>query len=153
MQEARITRRLPVDRVPATLVWLGTFGALPAVIGVDYPGRTLFTLVFLMVTPVVCFAQLLPGIEPLARAVISIPAGIALVAVVAEVMLAAEWWSPRGGLIAVGLLCAALLGLALVRRPGAPVASAGSRPAVSTRVSGGAPDDTAEDEDAWIYEE
>lgn len=146
MQEARIMRRLTADRIPATLAWLGTFGALLTAAGLDYPGRTLFTLMFLMVTPAVCFAQLLPGIDPLARAVISIAAGIALVAVVAEVMLAAEWWTPRGGLIAVGVLCAGLLGLALAlaRRPGA---------AISDQVRRDPRDDTAQDDDAWIYEE
>jgi hypothetical protein len=151
-------RQLTADRIPATLAWLGTFGALLTAAGLDYPGRTPFTLLFLMVTPAVCFAQLLPGIDPLARAVISIAAGVTLVAVVAEVMLAADWWTPRGGLIAVGALCAGLLGLALAlaRRPGATAAPASSLSvagAISAQVSPDARDDAAQDDDAWIYEE
>src|SRR5262245_31598486 len=120
-------KQLSADRIFVTLAWLGVFGALLTVVGVHYPGRTLFTLMFLTITPVVCFAQLLPGIDPLARAVVSIAAGITLVSVVAEVMLTARWWTPRGGLIAVGALCGVLLALALTRRPRTPTPTAPRR--------------------------
>jgi hypothetical protein len=145
--------QLPVDRVPATLAWLGTFGALLTVVGVSYPGRTLFTLMFLMVTPAVCFAQLLPRLDPPARAVVSVVGGVTLVCAVAEVMLAAEWWSPRGGLIAVGVLCAALLGLALLlaRRPGSPAKPA--KPEQPAKPAAAPRRPANDDEDAWIYEE
>jgi hypothetical protein len=157
--------RQPIaDRISATLAWLGTFGAALTVAGVQYPGRTLFTLLFLMVTPVVCVAQLLPGLDPAARAVISIAGGVSLITIVAEVMLAAKWWTPRGGVITVGVLCVALLGIAFTRRarPPAsaarpavprprpePVVSAAARPAGPTRAKGAA----QVDDDAWIYEE
>ena len=150
-------RQLSADRIPATLAWLGTFGAALTVAGVHYPGRTLFTLLFLMVTPVVCVAQLLPGLDPLARSVVSIAGGITVISVVAEVMLAAKWWTPRGGLVAVGAVCGVLLAVALIRRPRSPGAPAAPAPrpeptvaeAASSHVGGSAP----ADDDAWIYEE
>jgi hypothetical protein len=130
-----------VDRVTATLAWLGTFGAALAVADLHYPGRMLCTLIFLLVTPAVCVAQLVPGLDPLARAVVSIAGGIVLISGVAEVMLAARWWTPRGGLIAVAALCAAVLAGSLIRRP---------RPAAADRPPG---DRAAAGDDAWIYEE
>jgi hypothetical protein len=158
-------RQLSTDRIAATLAWLGTFGAALTIAGVHYPGQTLFTLLFLMVTPAVCVAQLLPGLDPSARAVISIAGGISLISIVAEVMLAAKWWTPRGGLIAVGVLCAAVLAVALVRRPRTPASPAapdvpGPRPEPSVPVAAAAPGVAQRerrkqpaDEDAWIYEE
>jgi hypothetical protein len=154
-------RQLSADRIPATLAWLGTFGAALTVAGVHYPGRTLFTLLFLMVTPAVCVAQLLPGLDPAARAVVSIAGGIALISTVAEVMLAAKWWTPRGGLIAVGVVCAVVLAVALARRPRAPLSPAApevhdARPEPSVPVAAAAPREPRRpqpDDDAWIYEE
>jgi hypothetical protein len=141
-------RQLSADRIPATLAWLGTFGAALTVAGLHYPGRTLFTLLFLMVTPAVCVAQLLPGLDPAARGVVSIAGGIALISVVAEVMLAAKWWTPRGGLITIGVLCAALLAIALVRRQRRtpPHPSPESAPQEAERTA-------PADDDSWIYEE
>jgi hypothetical protein len=154
-------RQLSTDRIAATFAWLGTFGAALTVAGVHYPGRTLFTLLFLLVTPAVCVAQLLPGLDPAARAVVSIAGGIALISIVAEVMLAAKWWTPRGGLIAVGVLCAAVLAIALARRPRTPAsppapAVPAPRPEPSLPVAAAAPREPRRppaDEDAWIYEE
>jgi hypothetical protein len=154
-------RQLSADRIPATLAWLGTFGAALTVAGVDYPGRTLFTLLFLMVTPVVCVAQLLPGLDPPARAMISIAGGITLISIVAEVMLAAKWWTPRGGLIAVGGSCAVVLAVALLRRPRTPAPAASAVPVLRPEPSvpsAAAASPQAErprpaDDDAWIYEE
>jgi len=154
-------RQLSADRIPATLAWLGAFGAALTVAGVQYPGRTLFTLLFLMVTPVVCVAQLLPGLDPPARAVISIVGGILLIGVVAEVMLAAKLWTPRGGLITVGALCAALLAVALLRRPRTPASPAAPavpqpRPEPSVPVATAKPREPRPqqpDDDAWLYEE
>jgi hypothetical protein len=154
-------RQLSADRIAATLAWLGTFGAALTVAGVHYPGRTLFTLLFLMVTPAVCVAQLLPGLDPAARAVVSIAGGIALISTVAEVMLAAKWWTPRGGLIAVGVLCAVVLAVALARRPRAPLSPAApeapgppAEPSVPVAAAASRePRRSQPDDDAWIYEE
>jgi uncharacterized membrane protein len=162
MRQPSPLSRPSLDRVPATLAWLGTFGAALTVAGVHYPGRLLFTLIFLLVTPAVCVAQLLPGLDPLARAVVSIAGGITLISVVAEVMLAAKWWTPRGGLIAVGALCAVLLGVALLRRsrrtavaPTPGHDDAEPSPAAELRSHRAEPATPAApvDEDAWIYEE
>jgi hypothetical protein len=145
----------PGERIPATIAWLGTFGAGLTVAGVQYPGRTLFTLMFLAVTPAVCFAQLVRGIDPVARAVVSIAAGITLVGLVAEVMLTAEWWTPRGGLVAVGVLCLVMLGLALTRRPSAPrrpKPPPGPPPEPAVAVSEKPRPAPLVDEDDWIYE-
>ena len=154
-------RQLSADRIPAILAWLGTFGAAITVAGVQYPGRTLFTLLFLMVTPAVCVAQLLPGLDPAARAVVAIAGGGCLITIVAEVMLAAKWWTPRGGLIAVGALCAAILAIALARRPRTPAppvapAAPGPRAEPSVPVAATARPEQRRpqpDEDAWLYEE
>jgi hypothetical protein len=143
------------DRLPATFAWLGTFGAALTVAGVQYPGRTLFTLMFLAVTPAVCFAQLIRGIDPVARAVVSIAAGITMVGLVAEVMLTAEWWTPRGGLITVGVLCVAMLALALARRPKAterPKRPPSPLPEPAGAVREKSPPAPVIDEDDWIYE-
>jgi hypothetical protein len=145
----------PVERIPATLAWLGTFGAGLTVAGVHYPGQTLFTLMFLAVTPAVCFAQLVRGIDPLARAVVAIAAGITLVGLVAEVMLTAEWWTPRGGLITVGVLCLVILGLAMARRPsapGRPKPPPGPPPDPAVAVREKSRPAPVMDEDDWIYE-
>ncbi|HEY7486972.1 MAG TPA: hypothetical protein VH912_21105 [Streptosporangiaceae bacterium] len=143
----------PGERIPATLAWLGTFGAVLTVAGVHYPGRTLFTLVFLMVTPVVCFAQLLTGLDPLARIVISIVGGISLISVVAEVMLAAGWWTPRGGLITVGVLCGLLLAVAMTRRPRTAAPPPQTPAPVASPQASAARPASRDDEDAWLYEE
>ncbi|HEX6469847.1 MAG TPA: hypothetical protein VF069_12185 [Streptosporangiaceae bacterium] len=146
----RQTPGAPADRIPATLAWLGTFGAALTVAGVHYPGRTLFTLLFLLVTPAVCVAQLLPGLDRLARGVVGVAGGLTLISVVAEVMLAAKWWTPRGGLITVGVLCAAMLGASLIRRP-RPRPARGSPPAPPA--AGAQRAAPGVDDDAWIYEE
>jgi hypothetical protein len=72
---------------------------------------TALVLLFLVVAPAVSFAALLPGLDLVARAVVSAIAGIVIVAMVAEIMLAASLWSPTGGLAAVAVVCALLMGL------------------------------------------
>jgi hypothetical protein len=76
-------------------------------------------------------------------------------------MLAAKWWTPRGGLITVGVLCAAVLAIALALRPRTPAAPAAPavpapRPEPSVPVAAAAPREqrpSQADDDAWIYEE
>jgi hypothetical protein len=81
---------------------------------------------------------------------------------VAEVMVAAKWWTPRGGLIAVGGLCAAVLAIALLRRsrsarPAASAAVPRPRSAAAERAPAAASPQVKRpapaDDDAWIYEE
>jgi hypothetical protein len=78
-------------------------------------------LLFLLVAPAACFAALLPGLDPAARVVVSATAGIVILTLVAEVMLALSQWSPTGGLVAVAVICAVLLGVSwALRHHGAP---------------------------------
>ncbi|MGH3390171.1 MAG: hypothetical protein ACRDOO_14985 [Actinomadura sp.] len=78
-------------------------------------------LLFLLVAPAACFAALLPRLDPAARVVVSGTAGIVILTLVAEVMLALSLWSPTGGLVAVAVICAVLLGVSWVlRHHGAP---------------------------------
>jgi hypothetical protein len=69
-------------------------------------------LLFLLIAPAACFAALLPGLDPAARVIVSATAGLVILTLVAEVMLAASLWSPGGGLVAVAVICVVLLALA-----------------------------------------
>jgi hypothetical protein len=73
-------------------------------------------LLFLLVAPAGCFAALLPGLDTAARAIVSATAGLVILTLVAEVMLAASLWSPGGGLVAIAVICAVLLVLAWALR-------------------------------------
>jgi hypothetical protein len=77
-------------------------------------------LLFLLVAPAACFAALLPRLDPAARIVVSATAGIVILTLVAEVMLAVSRWSPTGGLVAVAAICAVLLGVSWIVRRGTP---------------------------------
>ncbi|MFI6754323.1 hypothetical protein ACIBF4_04860 [Rhodococcus coprophilus] len=78
---------------------------------------------FLVVAPLVAIARLLPAVNA-ALALIVGAAGAAVVnALVAQSMLAADVWSPHGGIVAVGL-AAAFLWLVPIGRPGAETSSA-----------------------------
>jgi hypothetical protein len=63
----------------------------------------------LVVAPAVSFATLLPGLDPVARIVVSATAGLVILGMVAELMLAARLWSPGGGLAAVAVICGLLV--------------------------------------------
>jgi hypothetical protein len=116
---------------------VGVIGAALTVSGVRSPVTGPLTLLFLLLTPAVCVALLLTGLEPLARAIVAGAAALALASAIAEVMLVASAWSPRAGVIVVGIACAVLALTAAVRR----------RRARSSGAS--APDD---DEDAWAFD-
>ncbi|MBM7461128.1 hypothetical protein ACIBED_02460 [Rhodococcus coprophilus] len=83
----------------------------------------LWVVSFLVVAPLVAIARLLPAVNA-ALALIVGAAGAAVVnALVAQSMLAADVWSPHGGIVAVGL-AAAFLWLVPIGRPGAETSSA-----------------------------
>lgn len=94
----------------------GTVGAALTTAGVRSPVTGAFTLLFLLVTPAVCVARLLPRCTPAARAIVSGTAALVLVSAVAEVMLAASVWSPRGGIVTVGVACAVIAAIPLIRQ-------------------------------------
>jgi hypothetical protein len=125
-----------------TLTIAGLTGAVLTLAGVRSPVTGPLTLLFLLFTPAACVALLLTALEPLARIVVAGAAALVLAASVAEVMLVASAWSPRGGVVAVGVVCAMLAVTSGVRRRRAD--SAGEDAPGSS-----APDD---DEDAWAFE-
>lgn len=73
-------------------------------------------LLILVVAPAVSFATLLPGLDPVARIVVSATAGLVILGMVAELMLAVRLWSPGGGLVAVSVVCALLLAVSFALR-------------------------------------
>jgi hypothetical protein len=125
-----------------TLTIAGLTGAVLTLAGVRSPVTGPLTLLFLLFTPAACVALMLTALEPLARVVVAGAAALVLAASVAEVMLVVSAWSPRGGVVAVGVVCAMLAVTSGVRRHRAD--SAGEDAPGSS-----APDD---DEDAWAFE-
>jgi uncharacterized membrane protein len=99
-----------------TLVLAGLTGAALTLAGVETPANGSLTLLFVLFTPALCVAALLPGLDLLARAIVAGAASVALAGSVAEIMLVTSSWSPRGGLIAVIATSACLAVAALVLR-------------------------------------
>jgi hypothetical protein len=91
-----------------TLAAAGLTGAALTLAGVTTPVTGPLTLLFVLFTPALCVALLLPGLDLLARAIVAGAASVVLAASVAEIMLVTSGWSPRGGLIAVIIACAGL---------------------------------------------
>jgi uncharacterized membrane protein len=92
----------------------GLTGAALTVADVRSPVTGGLTLLFVLFTPALCVALLLPGLDPLARWIVSGTASIALAGAVAEVMLVTAGWSPTGGIIATAIACAGLAAAAVV---------------------------------------
>jgi hypothetical protein len=100
-----------------TLVLAGLTGAALTLAGVDSPATGSLTLLFVLFTPALCVAMLLTGLDLLARAIVAGTASVSLATAVAEIMLVTSGWSPRGGLIAIMVTCAALAVAAVILRP------------------------------------
>jgi hypothetical protein len=116
-----------------TLAVAGVTGAALTLAGVRSPVTGPLTLVFVLLTPAVCVALLLPGLDALARTIVAGTAAVVLAGSVAEVMLATSGWSPKGGIIATAIACAALTAGAIVlhfrrRTPGKPTATPAPEP-------------------------
>ena len=118
------------------LVLAGVTGAALSLAGVRSPATGPLTLLFLLVTPAVCVAFLLGGLDPLARAIMAGAASVVLAASIGEVMLVTSSWSPKGGIVATAIACAALaagvVALRFHRRrraPGRPVPAPAPEPA------------------------
>ena len=94
----------------------GVTGAALTLAGVRSPVTGPLTLVFVLVTPAVCVALLLPGLDALARTIVAGVAAVALAGSIAEVMLVTSGWSPAGGIVATAIACAALTAGAAVLR-------------------------------------
>jgi hypothetical protein len=105
-----------------TPVVAGLTGAALTLAGVRSPVTGPLTLVFVLYVPAFCVALLLSGLDALARAIVAGTASVALAGAIAEVMLVTAGWSPRGGVVATAIACAALGVAAVVpRRRSRPV--------------------------------
>ena len=96
-------------------VGVGGVGAALALADVDSALRAPFTLFFLLAAPAAGIAAALPRLDPLSRTVIAVIGAMAVDLLVAEVMIAAQVWSARGGVAAVGTLSLGLLLVPLAR--------------------------------------
>lgn len=86
----------------------GVAGAVLRLVDVRTPATGWLTLVFVLLTPAVCVALLLPGLDPPARWIVSGTAALVLAGSIAEVMLVTSGWSPAGGTVATAAVCTAL---------------------------------------------
>lgn len=93
----------------------GSAGVVLALADADIPLRGPLTLLSLAGAPLAVFATWLQSLDAFARAVVACTAALALHAFVAETTLALGTWSPRMGLVAILLICAA--GSAFQLRP------------------------------------
>jgi len=92
----------------------GVTGAALTLAGVRSPATGPLSLVFVLLTPAVCVALLLPGLDALARSIVAGAASVALAGSIAEAMLVTSGWSPEGGIVATAITCAALTTAAAV---------------------------------------
>jgi len=96
--------------IRAGLIAAGLCGAGLALAGASSPLRSPLVLLFLCTAPLLGVYGLLRGIDPGARVIAACAAMLVINAGVAETMLAAGLWSPRGGLVAI-MAISAMLGL------------------------------------------
>ncbi|GAA1530617.1 hypothetical protein GCM10009678_10950 [Actinomadura kijaniata] len=117
----------------------------------------LLLALLLLVVPGTAFWSLLRGLDPVGRLVVSIAAGIVLIAATAQTMLILGTWSLHGGLVALGAL-SALLALSgrVHRRRQPPPAALPPRPVPAganvTRQDLRLPRKEEEDDD-WLFKE
>ncbi|MFF2128950.1 hypothetical protein ACFVW1_26875 [Streptomyces olivochromogenes] len=91
-------------------------GAVLALADADSSLRGPFTLFFLLAAPGAAIGVALRGLDPFARAVVSVAGAIAVDLLVAQGMLAVHRWSVRGGIVAVTAISSLVLLLVVVRR-------------------------------------
>ena len=85
----------------------GSAGVVLALADIHTPLRGPLVLLSLTAAPAAVVARWLQSLDVFARIVVACAAAIVLNALVAETMLALGAWSPRMGLVAVLLICAA----------------------------------------------
>lgn len=127
----------PIPIALTIVAAVGVAGAALNLAAVDSPATGPLTLLFLLLTPALTVAWLLPGLTPLARAIVAGSMSIVVNGAVAQVMLSFDMWAPRRGVAGVAIICAllALTALALSRRP----------------ANGTQPAEPPEDEE-WLFE-
>ena len=95
----------------------------------------------MLVVPALCIAWLLPGLDPLGRAMVGAAGSLSLFLLTAQTMLVFQVWSPAGGAAAVGAACLLMAVVRLVRGTGRPAVAPAAREQAD-----------AEDED-WLFDE
>lgn len=95
---------------------IGGVGVVLAFADIASPLRAPFTLFFLIVAPAAAIGAALPGVDPLSRPVLAVAGAVAVDLLVAQVMLAQQAWSARGGVVAVGVVSLLFFLLASARR-------------------------------------
>ncbi|WP_157963635.1 hypothetical protein [Actinocorallia populi] len=95
----------------------------------------------MLAVPALCIAWLLPGLDPLGRAMVGAAGSLSLFLLTAQTMLVLEMWSPAGGAAAVGAFCLVMAAVRLLRGGGRPAAAPAAREHAD-----------AEDED-WLFDE
>jgi hypothetical protein len=95
----------------------GAAGAALAIAGADTPARVPLVLLYLAAVPALAVASLLGGLDRLATVVIAGTSAIIINFGVAEAMIGIGSWSPRAGVIAVGLasVLIAVVGIVVTR--------------------------------------
>jgi uncharacterized membrane protein len=125
-------------------------GAFLNLIGADDPLTLSLTLVFLLLAPAACVADLLPGLDPAGRAVVAGGASVVILTTVAEIMLNTSHWSTRGGVVATAIVCTILMVIARLRRRRRADALATYMPGpLNDSDTSRAPGD---EEDGWAFE-
>jgi hypothetical protein len=122
----------------AVTLLAGLAGAVLTVAGVRSSAVGALTLVFLLFTPALCLALLLPSMDLAGKAIVGGTLSVTLLVSTAEVMLAASAWSPTGGVLAVAAVCGLLALAAGVRH--------------RRRAPEKAPVPEKPDDDAWAFE-
>lgn len=97
------------------LVGAGAVGAALTLAGIESPAGPPLTLLFLVLAPGAAVTGLLRGLDLAARLALTLAGSIAIDALVAEAMLVAGLWSPRGGLAAITVITGIGLALQTVR--------------------------------------
>ncbi|WP_232425683.1 hypothetical protein [Mycobacterium sp. JS623] len=109
---------------PLAAAALTAVGGLGIGLGVaqssERSGHTLIVAYFLVVAPTLAIARMLPTAKTAVALIVGAAGSVAINALVVQSMLSANAWSPRAGVVAVGLI-AALLWLVPTSRPGAEI--------------------------------
>ncbi|MEU6539878.1 hypothetical protein [Streptomyces sp. NPDC047000] len=119
MRTTGISTASPRDLAPllaGAATGIAGAGAVLALTGDGSPLRGPCTLFFLTAAPAAAVAALLRGLDPFARALVSLAAAVVVDMLVAQGMLAVHRWSVRGGVVAVTVFSSAVFAAVFVHR-------------------------------------
>ena len=145
MPDFKSARTWVVVAVAAAMV-----GAFLTLLGAHGPLTGSLALIFLLLAPAACVADLLPGLDPAGRAVVAAGASVVILSTVAEVMLNISHWSIRGGIAATAVVCTILMVIARLRRRSRIDELTTYMPGVSNDSVGSI--EPGDDEDDWAFE-